>query len=95
MAPARASRSARPAARRKKTPRFRPRAPEDFFSVEAWQLLTDELKTRARDWQVNGLPRLFYYGPDSEPAWGDAAHCRLRHNPAYRPPGHAARRHGH
>jgi hypothetical protein len=75
--PARAARSkTRASARRKKAPRFRPRAPEDFFSVEAWRLLTDELKTRAREWQVDGLPLLFSYGPDSEPEWDDFAYHR-------------------
>lgn len=61
---------------RRKAPRFQPLVPEDFFSPEAWRLLSTELARRARDWQVKGLPYLFYYGGDSEPVWGDGAHYR-------------------
>jgi hypothetical protein len=56
-------------ASRSKRPRFRPRAPEDFFSPEAWRLLSFELQRRARDWQVEGPPRSYYYGRDSESVW--------------------------
>ena len=75
-APRAASRSKGRASVRRKAPPFRPRAPEDFFSPDAWRLLSSELQQRARNWQVDGPPRMFYYGRDSEPVWGDHAHYR-------------------
>lgn len=61
---------------RRKAPTFRPHAPADFFSPEAWRLLSSLLQQRARDWQVAGQPRSFYYQHHSEPVWDEAAHYR-------------------
>jgi hypothetical protein len=61
---------------RRKAPPFRPHAPADFFSPEAWRLLSSLLQQRAHDWQVAGQPRSFYYRQHSEPVWDEAAHYR-------------------
>jgi hypothetical protein len=44
-----------------------PRIPEDFFSQEARDLLTNLLVTRAQRWQAEGAPPIYYDGRDSEP----------------------------
>ena len=70
--------AARPPRRgaRRKAPLFRPHAPADFFSPEAWRLLSSLLQQRARDWQVAGQPRSFYYRQHSAPVWDETAHYR-------------------
>ncbi len=53
-----------------------PRQPEDFFDDEALALLHDLLSHRARSWQRDPLPPVFFYGRDSEPQWGAYASVR-------------------
>lgn len=60
-------------ARRKPLRPAPPRIPEDFFSKEAHALLTELLVTRARRWQTEGAPPIYYCGRDSEPMWDESA----------------------
>ncbi len=68
---------ARPAKKRRKVARPpQPQKPEDFFSAQAQELLADLLKRRAACWYADSMPPLYFYGRNSEPAWGDEAQQR-------------------
>ncbi len=73
-APAAPIRARARAARRRKAARPpRPQTPADLFPPEAYALLVDLLAARAKAWQWDTMPPVFYYGRDSEPLWGDYA----------------------